>query len=250
MGEKFQNGFTIIETVLFLAISGLLVVGILASTGTSIAIQRYRDSVTSFHELLRSQYTQVDHVANLESKALACTNAVVTDTGSTKPRGQSTSCILIGRYIKITDTDIETASVVASGSSDISRNDIADLQTYVYATLPGSVESRSLEWGTRIAWPKSGDGARNPTTPRSMAILILKSPISGLKYTFTSDSTKSSLQSMVIAGDAVPGQGGRRICVAGNGLFDAGLAIVINSYASNSNAIEIRSNDMGDSSKC
>lgn len=246
MGVKVQNGFTIIETVLFLAISGLLVIAILAGTGSSIAIQRYRDSVTNFHEVLSAQYGSVDHVANAESKSLACSNAVVSNIGATKPRGQSPSCILVGRYIKIVDKTIETSSVVASGVTDISRNDIADLQTYSFALLPGSTESKSLEWGTSIAWPKSGNEAQNPTVPRSIAILIVKSPISGVKYTFTTDNIGTDIKSMI----QVSAQNERRICVAGNGLFEGGLAVILRSFASNSNAVEVRSNDMGDSSTC
>ena len=56
-----RTGFTLIEIVLFLAITGLLFVGIVAGTGNSIAQQRFTDSVQSFTELLRSVYSEVSN---------------------------------------------------------------------------------------------------------------------------------------------------------------------------------------------
>lgn len=54
-------GFTLIEISLFLAITGLLFVGIIVGTGNSIAQQRFTDSVQSFAELLRSIYSEVSN---------------------------------------------------------------------------------------------------------------------------------------------------------------------------------------------
>jgi prepilin-type N-terminal cleavage/methylation domain-containing protein len=54
-----HKGFTIIEVMIFLAISGLLLVGVLIGTGTTIARQRYNDAVQSFAEFLRQQYSFV-----------------------------------------------------------------------------------------------------------------------------------------------------------------------------------------------
>lgn len=54
-----RKGFTIIEVMLFLAISGFLLVGILAGTGAGIARQRYTDSVQHVAQVLREQYSAV-----------------------------------------------------------------------------------------------------------------------------------------------------------------------------------------------
>lgn len=249
MGMQRNPGFTIIETVLFLAVTGLLMVAVLASTGTNIQIQRYKDSVSTLQNYIREQYSAVDNVSNDQTTEVSCNNAVVSETGATKPRGQS-DCYVMGRYITIINDEIRTVTVVGEGAASINANDIAAMQSFRYGELPDSVATRTMEWGSRIAWPKSGLGAKNPTTPRSIAILILKSPVSGLKYTFTSDNVNASLASMIVSGNTNPGQTERRLCIDGNGMFDGGMRVVIGAYASNPGAIEVRSNEMGDGSQC
>ena len=46
-----RKGFTLIEIVLFLAITGLLFVGIIVGTNNSIGQQRFTDSVQNFAEV-------------------------------------------------------------------------------------------------------------------------------------------------------------------------------------------------------
>lgn len=56
---KTKKGFTIIEISIFLAITGLLLVGILGGTYSSISRQRYNDSVRSVGEFFRQMYAEV-----------------------------------------------------------------------------------------------------------------------------------------------------------------------------------------------
>lgn len=56
---KSKKGFTIIEVSIFLAITGLLLVGVLGGTYSNIARQRYNDSVRSFAEYFRQIYAEV-----------------------------------------------------------------------------------------------------------------------------------------------------------------------------------------------
>lgn len=57
--KKTRKGFTIIEVMLVLAVTGLLLIGVLGRTYSSIATQRYNDSVRSFAEFLRQNYAEV-----------------------------------------------------------------------------------------------------------------------------------------------------------------------------------------------
>lgn len=54
-----QKGFTIIEVMIVLGISGLILIGALGGTYSSIERQRYSDAVRSFAEDLRREYNEV-----------------------------------------------------------------------------------------------------------------------------------------------------------------------------------------------
>lgn len=261
MGNKSHSGFTIIETMLFLAISGTLVAAILVGSGTAINNQRYQDSVTTLKTTLQDQYAQVSNVDNSQSNAaISCdTNGVVTVNTSSPatPRGQG-ACVIIGRFLEINDTTITASSVVGYNSNDSSyyiannSTDVTELHDYKMSLLSTTTTTDTVEWGSRIAWPVSGTGFKNPTTPRSIGILILRSPKSGITYTFTADTwSTSNLSAMVVGGNSIPGQGQQRLCVdPGGAVVAGGLAVVIDAYSSSATGIEIRTNDMGDASRC
>ncbi len=249
MGNSYKLGFTIIETMLFLSITGILVVALLAGSGASINQQRYKDSVTTFQSTLQRQYSDVTSVSNDRSTSDACT-ALSGDSTATL-LGQS-DCVVIGKYVTVVDTQISISTVIGlpPAANIDSLNDVAQLKAYKLAVVSDSTETSDLEWGAGIAWPSSGSGSKSSTHPRSISVLILRSPTSGLNYTFTADDTSTGLGDMIVASNTVPGQEQRRLCIDSNGLFDGGLAVVINQAATNANDIQVRSNDMGDDSTC
>jgi prepilin-type N-terminal cleavage/methylation domain-containing protein len=61
---KTRKGFTIIEVSLVLAISALIAVGMMNGVTTSIARQRYNDSVNDVVDYLRSAYSEAANVQN------------------------------------------------------------------------------------------------------------------------------------------------------------------------------------------
>lgn len=256
MGSSYKSGFTLIETMLFLAITGALVVAVLVGTGASINIQRYRDSVTSLKSLLQEQYSDAINVQN-ESQAtnISCdSGANVGTSGTTKPRGQS-NCVVMGRHITINQGAITTSTVIGhEGGAPSGSSEVDLIKSYNLSTLASSVETSQLEWGAQIAWPSSGGGARNPRMPRSISILIIRSPQSGEVYTFTADDINTPLKSMVVAGagatpiDGIYGQSQRTVCVDSDGVFTGNnMAVSISAYATSAGDIETRSNSLGGS---
>lgn len=253
MGTHSKPGFTIIETMLVLAITGVLIAGLLVGIGSSISNQRYGDAVSSFKALLQDQYSRVSNVSNDRDADWTCAaNATPVQAGGGIAPGQS-DCVLLGRYVGVVNGDISMATIVGyENSTAAGTNDITELKdNYTLGVSTSSVETTTLEWGAQIAWPKSGGGFRNPTTPRSLAIFILRSPNSGTTYTFTSDTvvdvadiSSATLKAMMVQTTAsYPGQGARTICVDPGGVgVPEILAVNISSGASAPGAIETRSN--------
>lgn len=262
MGTQFTRGFTIIETMLFLAISGLLIVAMVAGTGATINIQRYRDAVETFKTVLQNQYGELTSVQNERSNTWNCGPQAETVEGGDEIRGQS-DCVLVGRYMAIVGDAITIHTVLARPNlvPVSASNDIADiLSNYTLNISTVEKQEELMEWGTQIAWPVSGDEVRTPSTPRSLAILFMRSPASGQIYTFTGDTavdepTPQTLSELLVADAVVPGQAGRTICVDSNGLFVTSEgSIYINPYATGPTSIEVRSNSfiesIGEDTRC
>lgn len=261
MSRRHATGFTIIETMLFLAVSSALAVAILVGVNTSIGTQRYRDAVVSFQTLLQQQYFEVTNVYNQERGVVSCPSG----GGSSQYRGQA-NCVILGRYITVdADGIVTTASVLGhrpTGSASVA-DDIALLQQYNYGLVPGSSETSSMEWGTRVAWPRSGSGSET-TGPRSISVLVLRSPESGMIHTFSRNGADAAnmdnLKAMIIstrslADNNLFGRNQRTLCIDPTGWVNGGrMAVVINTRASSANAIETRSNEtleaMGSTTQC
>jgi len=254
MGNIKQAGFTIIETMLFLGVSSLLIVLLIAGTGASINTQRYQDAAETFKLMLQQQYADVASVQNSRDDSWSCgASARPTNTGTVQDnRGQS-KCVLLGKYVRLQDEKISIYRVVAYPRiATVQANDIDSLKAnYTLNVSSDGVDMSTMEWGTKIAYPKTGGGTI-PLAVRKMGILIVRSPDSGQVYTFTNRDSdvpndgsinSASLTSMLVAGDSIPGQGERTICINSGGMFttdDRSVRLV--TYAASSGAVELQTN--------
>lgn len=60
--KSIRVGFTIIEVMLFLALTGLLLSGVLVGLGSNLSRQRYNDAVEDVADVLQSQYSFVSDI--------------------------------------------------------------------------------------------------------------------------------------------------------------------------------------------
>lgn len=259
MGTRTSQGFTIIETMLFLAITGVLIVGMIAGAGASLNIQRYRDSAETFKLLVQQQYAEINNVQNSRQNDWSCDSTATTVEGGSQQRGQS-NCLLLGKYMRIDGGDITLYRVLGAEISTQSRS--SDLQTlrlnYAMNASDADIDERTMEWGTEIGWPKSGvdsDGSGN----RTIGILFLRSPETGLVYTFTSNEIpakdgvgQETFTDLLVGGNTIPGQAARTLCIVSGGLVVTGdRGLYLSAYAASASSAEIRSNELaGTPSQC
>ena len=201
MGIKTQNGFTFIEVMLFLAVTGLLAMAILAGSGMAINQQRYRDSVNTLKSYIQQQYSEATSVINSRSENWECNSTgLVTDTGGPagEARGRS-DCVMLGRFVTIDATGKQlTASSVSAYRLPGTTPAPSDLQeiasNYRLAISPIDQQHNEVSWGAQIVKQKT-------TAPMPLSILIIRSPLSGLLMTFTAENVQTNLNSMVTAGN-------------------------------------------------
>lgn len=261
MGIRNSSGFTIIETMLFLAVTGLLIMGALIGTGASLSNQRYRDAVETFKGVIQAQYADLGSVRNDRTNAITCETDASLSVGPDQ-RGQS-DCLIVGRYMVIDGEDIAIYTVLSreQASAPPQVTDVAALRNNYSYNIATGVEERSMEWGTQIAWPTSGPGSHADPTPSAVALLFIRSPESGRIYTFTSDTvpsgpaaiTSQTFIDMISSNDTAPatGMGERTICVQSGGLIVGGdRSIYIAPRASSASAVEVRTNDTTGAVQC
>lgn len=130
-------GFTVIETMLFLSVSGLLIVGVLVASGGVINAQRYRDANTSLLSFFQSEYDRVANVQNVRDDKVTCSlgDTKLTMSDSVSSRGTS-ECVILGRLIRTTDSggSIRAQTVYSS-------QDLANMFSESGAQLNGDVDA-------------------------------------------------------------------------------------------------------------
>lgn len=241
MGTKETVGFTIIEVMLFLAVTGALAVGVLVGSGVAISQQRYRDSVSSLKSLIQLQYNEATDVVNSRGGDMSCNDAVITAPPASVPTPQArgtSNCLSLGRYIAVSadGTSVTTANVIGYRTGDTSTvpletTDIAELKNYKLAVSPIDESAVGIAWGARVVKPKT-------STPLPLSMLIIHSPLSGSVMTFVASTPQPDLNVFVQTGqNTTP----TNLCVMPSGGSFTGhqLAIRIGAYATSQSAIEI-----------
>lgn len=238
MGTTSERGFTVIEVMLFLAVTGVLAVGILVGSGVSIGQQRYRDSVNSIKSFIQDQYSATTNVANDRTATWACDSTADIDTtsvGAGQARGTS-DCMLLGRFVTLDDsgTTFTASDVVGyrNANAVTAASDVLELQTnYRLGISPISPTKEEVAWGAAIVQPKT-------TNPMPITLLIVRSPLSGSVLTFTMDGVKTNPNALI---DADNLKETKNLCVDSDiGTFVGRRAAVqIGAYASNQGAIQI-----------
>ena len=198
MGTQHKHGFTIIEVVLFLGVSGLMVFGILAGTGTAINQQRYRDSVTTLMSHLQGQYNEVANVNNARTGEWNCnssTAAIRTDAPEEggAARG-ATDCAVAGKYIQFSGEEVIAQTVIAK---NVRFDDkiLSDVEALKQSNLIISTIDQTTyapEWDTRLVQSATDD------SPVQMYMLIVRSPLTGSIRTFISFEAPGQLSSSLV----------------------------------------------------
>lgn len=183
MSGVSRAGFTIIESMLFLAISGLMIVGVIAGAGVSINVNRYKDATTSLDAYLQGQYDKTINVQNDRANQLGCAGGTITENGN-QARGTST-CMVIGRLVSVTNsgTTLESQPVYAASDGSTANDDLTALtnSALFLSNSAEAPESYTLDWGTKLVEPKTN------TPLETTKLLIVRSPSSGTIRTFIAD---------------------------------------------------------------
>jgi predicted nucleotidyltransferase len=185
MAREKEGGFTVIELMLFLGITGALFAALMVGVSSNIIQQQYKDTVSTYANFLQNQYSEVLNTRNERDYNWNCkpdgsvAPSVGVDNG--EARG-TTPCVLLGRYIQVNEKGkvVHTGSVVGrEPSSSSATSDIDVLKSYSPQITNFEVADNSFDINTVLQRPNK--------EVSTMSALILRSPVSGLIRVFVSE---------------------------------------------------------------
>lgn len=208
MGIHNKQGFTIIEVMLFLAISGALTVAVLVGAGASISQQRYRDSVNSLSTFLQQQYSEVASVRNDRDAQWTCGGAGVLAAPSGGTSRGTTDCSVLGKIIRLDDTRAIVRTVIGRAANPSGTNDIDALRS-ANLTLHSDSQNYPVEWGAKMQ--------RVSGAPTATTIMIVRSPETGAIRTFINETSLTVTPAAMVTPANL--QTGTHICMDSDGMF-------------------------------
>lgn len=224
---KAAAGFTIIEVVLFLAIAGLMMIGILAAANNNINNQRYSTAVTSLASYFQDQYSAVINVHNDRSVTQPCVQGVGI-TGSTPQTVGTSECAAIGRFITVDPSAKSFISRQVYITKDIattlsspgcSMDDMAALQAGCLnpVTDDANPDTYTLAWDTAIQHTIAYRSSDYPLPITQLQIFIYRSPLSGQIAMMWSTQPRDDFNTFITANPMPFSQVQLPICVDPSG---------------------------------
>lgn len=172
MGRQKQTGFTVVEVVLVLAISGLIMMGIMGNAFRKVNDQNYRDGVESFKDIIAGQLEDIDALKNEQQGGCS--------VGSTASPGMG-DCFYSGKLMHITfdaakDASVVTTYPVQSAATIVGGVEQVDWVRKVEAD--SNVSHTNVPWGVQVY-------SKEPTRMRlnDFYILAFRSPVTGVAMT-------------------------------------------------------------------
>ena len=185
--KKGKLGFTLIEVAIFLAITGILFVGVTAGVQNSIYQQRTNDAVQNFVEFLRTAYAEVNDV---QSSTSGSSDKAVYGKLITFGEGHNLAGVELGEG----QNEIFKYTVIGDISNDTERRDVIGALRSRSASVEfndefaGIAESYTPRWAAQIEPACKNDNlASCDFEPIEGMLLIVRHPISGTVTTLWSD---------------------------------------------------------------
>ena len=178
---KQSQGFTIIEVSLFLALTGVVMLGALGIF-SNIKQQRYNDSVQNFAEYLRGIYSQVENVENSGTNCGCTTGTSNTCCGQTKTA-------IYGKVVIVSGDDISSYTVL--GGAHVSSK-LFEFKSALGSSGANITFDTSSKLSYSPLWQASVKLKEKDSDNFNGSILIARSPNSGVIHTYFSKDIAAS----------------------------------------------------------
>lgn len=240
--RRFTTGFTIIEVMLFLAITGLMLSGLMIGISGGVNRERYNDAVTSLHDYIQGQYNLVDNVNTNRTDDYRCLpGSIIQPPTGGQARGTS-ECSIVGRYITSQDGQVinsrplyATADIVNIESNlpdDFSEKDLLNEMRLMIA--PDGLLADAADY--RLAWDTSVYTDKASPDDGQFSVVMLRLPTNNMIRTFAVQGYDVTVADVI---DGAPADTPLSICINPEGLVSSPpLGVRILQIATNANGAQ------------
>lgn len=239
MGIK-HRGFTLIEVVLFLGVTGVVMSVLLVGVGAGLNRQKYSDASNSLMSYMQNQYNLVNNVNNSRPATDICSAGSISTGGTAGVSAGRSDCTIVGRYLRAgaDSMTIESTQVIATtdaaklplSSSDTDAKVLKDAGLILAPTS----ETYQLSWQTSLVTPK-------PNQPLQFSMLIVRMPTTGVIHTYVqSGSAPASPAAYFAAATPNPPTADFKLCLSPGGLLASvtePVGVMVAKNASNSSGV-------------
>jgi type II secretory pathway pseudopilin PulG len=191
---KQPNGFTIIETVLFLAISSLMIIGAMSAVSGRTQQVQFTDSIRSLESFIEGRISQVEN-GSITADLLGCRFADPTYTINSTPSSSNGTCTFLGYLFRLgnrtngatnpTNSEVQVFQVYGRriNTSDpcLKANPNEQIYCAYPYVYPTPVETFQIPWGLEVTESETSTGEeinmfgylRNPSGLNMVPIAIL-----------------------------------------------------------------------------
>ena len=201
-GGLKANGFTIIETLIVLAISGSMLVAVVAMISGQQGKTQFQQSINQVSQQIQQIIGDVSNgyypVSNITCSASGSSVSIIPSNGSSS-LGTNSDCVLVGKVIQFYQTQASVpqqftvysmvGSRTGNGAYPIALAPGANTYTNV---PPGNTTVTSLANGLSLAYTTYTD-SNGVTQTNTVAFGILTSPVSGSGATDTSGAQQINI---------------------------------------------------------
>lgn len=220
---KSVKGFTIIEVVLFLAITALILVSFLVFMSGTLNKERYNETVQFTLDYIQGQYSEILSIENSSTERYTCTDSGVVQSPAGAVRGQS-DCSIVGRVLR-TDSDAKTIyayPLLASADitsvnvrttlADSTKTDKEKFDALELVEFTDGVRSKRLPWDVFIS------GKTPDNNPKPFSMVIIRMPYSDSISMHIANTESTAINDII--GASASGNQNTVLCVHPNGLID------------------------------
>lgn len=235
--KRRVQGFTIIETTLVLAITGLIATIVLIGISTSLNQQRYIDSVNQVVNYFQGQYTATANTANDRDPKERCNPSTGLSIDTTDETVGSSNCLILGTVLRSSNgKDVTTYSVVAlqdpGDAANVAGLEDSELLAASNVRQGQETDSYNVDWGSQLLDPSAAAPAR-------FTVMVVRTPVTGTIHTYSALSDTISLTDLLTSA-----QSDMKLCIDQTGFFGSAvdpMGIAIKKDAANTTGVQLLS---------